>query len=172
MQNTFSQSGNDFKWFSKKSFFRIGMWNSRPPPPFMEKKLLNFHFDYLIIRLRDPRKRKIWASLNFSACIFLSPFFANFCYVRWLILFARCRTQQSPPVVNVMDPRKWKIWTSLSFTACILFVTLFRFFFCKNCSRSRRKGSKNTFLKINYSCQFNLDFYHPWEFYCSFNLKK
>ena len=33
MQNTFSQSGNDSKWFSKKSFFRIGMWNSRPAPP-------------------------------------------------------------------------------------------------------------------------------------------
>ena len=46
MQNTFSQSGNDSKWFSKKSFFRIGMWNSRPPP-FMEKTILNFHFDYL-----------------------------------------------------------------------------------------------------------------------------
>ena len=23
------------------------MWNSRPPPPFMEKTILNFHFDYL-----------------------------------------------------------------------------------------------------------------------------
>ena len=31
----------------KKSFFRIGMWNSRLPPPFMEKTILNFHFDYL-----------------------------------------------------------------------------------------------------------------------------
>ena len=47
MQNTFSQSGNDSKWFSKKSFFRIAMWNSRSPPPFMEKTILNFHFDYL-----------------------------------------------------------------------------------------------------------------------------
>ena len=48
MQNTFSQSGNDSKWFLKKSFFRIGMWNSRPlPPPFTEKNILNFHFDYL-----------------------------------------------------------------------------------------------------------------------------
>ena len=27
------------------------MWNSRPPP-FMEKNILNFHFDYLIIRLK------------------------------------------------------------------------------------------------------------------------
>ena len=26
---------------------RIGMWNSRPPLPFMEKNILNFHFDYL-----------------------------------------------------------------------------------------------------------------------------
>ena len=27
MQNTFSQSGNDSKWFLKKSFFKIGMWH-------------------------------------------------------------------------------------------------------------------------------------------------
>ena len=53
MQNTFSQSGNYFKWFSKKSFFRIGMWNLRLPTPFIEKTILNFHFDYLIIRLRQ-----------------------------------------------------------------------------------------------------------------------
>ena len=49
MQNTFSQSGNDSKWFLKKSFFKIGMWHSRPPrdrPPFMANVILNFHFDY------------------------------------------------------------------------------------------------------------------------------
>ena len=46
MQNTFSQSGNDSKWFLKKSFFKIGMWHSRPPP-FMANAILNFHFDYL-----------------------------------------------------------------------------------------------------------------------------
>ena len=50
MQNTFSQSGNGFKLFSKKSFLGIGMWNSRPPP-FMEKTILNFHFDFLNIPL-------------------------------------------------------------------------------------------------------------------------
>ena len=46
MQNTFSQSGNDFKWFSKKSFFRIGIWHSRPPrdPPFHGKCHLKFPF--------------------------------------------------------------------------------------------------------------------------------
>ena len=32
MQYTFLQSGNDSKRFSKRSFFRIGMWNSSPPP--------------------------------------------------------------------------------------------------------------------------------------------
>ena len=50
MQNTFSQSGNDSKWFLKKSFFKIGMWHSRPPrapPPFMANAILNFHFDFL-----------------------------------------------------------------------------------------------------------------------------
>ena len=49
MQNTFSQSGNDSKWFLKKSFFKIGKWHSRPPrdpPPFMANAILNFHFDY------------------------------------------------------------------------------------------------------------------------------
>ena len=36
--------------FQKKTFFRIGMWHSRPPrdpPPFMAKTILNFHLDYL-----------------------------------------------------------------------------------------------------------------------------
>ena len=51
MQNTFSQSGNASKWFLKKSFFRIGIWDSRPlrdpPPPIHGKTILNFHFDYL-----------------------------------------------------------------------------------------------------------------------------
>ena len=50
MQNTFLQSGNDAKWFSKKSFFRIGMWHSRlprDPPTLHGKTILNFHFDYL-----------------------------------------------------------------------------------------------------------------------------
>ena len=47
---TFSQAGNDSKWFLKKSFFKIGMWHSRPPrdpPPLMANAILNFHFDFL-----------------------------------------------------------------------------------------------------------------------------
>ena len=61
MQNTFSQSGNDSKWFLKKSFFKIGMWHSRPPrdppPPFMANAILNFHFDYWHTSLiRDPER--------------------------------------------------------------------------------------------------------------------
>ena len=42
MQNTFSQSGNDSKWFLKKSFFRISMCN-----PLHGKIHLKFPFDYL-----------------------------------------------------------------------------------------------------------------------------
>ena len=82
---------------------------------------------------RDPRKRKIWVCLNFSACIFLSPFFANFYYFRWLILFARCRTEQSRLLGNVRllgtqeKGRFELLWTYLSF-ACIFFVTNFCFF--------------------------------------------
>ena len=40
--------------FKKKLFFIIGMWNSRPPP-FMEKTILNFHFDYLHTSLIKER---------------------------------------------------------------------------------------------------------------------
>ena len=52
MQNTFEQSGIDSKMFLKKSFFRIGTYRYihvelETPPPFMEKPILNFHFDYL-----------------------------------------------------------------------------------------------------------------------------
>ena len=56
MQNTFSQSGNDSKWFSKKSFFRIGMWNPRPPP--LHGKIhLKFPF-WLFAPLLNPHQRK------------------------------------------------------------------------------------------------------------------
>ena len=73
MQNTFSQSGNDSKWFLKKSFFKIGMWHSRPPrdpPPFMANAILNFHFDFLTPSLsgslhnKIPTKIQPWQKLN------------------------------------------------------------------------------------------------------------
>ena len=74
MQNTFSQSGNDSKWFSKKSFFRIGMWNSRPPPSW-KKTILNFHFDYLhpslIITLFSENSTTF--STGFNHCNFSFP---------------------------------------------------------------------------------------------------
>ena len=66
MQNTFSQSGNDSKWFLKKSFFKIGKWQTRPsrdPPPFMANAILNFHFDYLTTSLSCQHKTfllQIW----------------------------------------------------------------------------------------------------------------
>ena len=49
MQNTFSQSGNDSKWFLKKSFFKIAGKRDplETPPSFMANAILNFHFDYL-----------------------------------------------------------------------------------------------------------------------------
>ena len=46
MQNTFSQSGNDSKWFLKK-YFSEYVNGTQDPPPFMEKSILNFHFDCL-----------------------------------------------------------------------------------------------------------------------------
>ena len=66
MQNTFSQSGNDSKWFLKKSFFKIGKWQTRPPrdpPPFMANAILNFHFDFL-----NPSLSDILLCLNSSEC--------------------------------------------------------------------------------------------------------
>ena len=47
MQNTFSQSGNDSKWFLKKTIFQNRYVELETPPPFMEKTILNFHFDDL-----------------------------------------------------------------------------------------------------------------------------
>merc|ERR1712209_68790 len=81
VQNTFSQSGNDSKWFLKKSFFKIGMWHLRPPrdpPPFMANAILNFHFDY-------------WhTSLNFIQCYFpnhsvSSQKVVHYCFDLWTI---------------------------------------------------------------------------------------
>ena len=51
MQNTFSQSGNDSKWFLRKIIFQnryVALKTpSRPLPSFMANTILNFHFDYL-----------------------------------------------------------------------------------------------------------------------------
>ena len=49
MQNTFSQSGNDSKWFLTKIIFQnryVALETPRDPPPFMANAILNFHFDF------------------------------------------------------------------------------------------------------------------------------
>ena len=49
MQNTFSQSGNDSKWFLTKIIFQnryVALETPSRPPPFMANAILNFHFDY------------------------------------------------------------------------------------------------------------------------------
>ena len=78
MQNTFSQSGNDSKWFLKKSFFKIGKWHPRPPrdpPPFMANAILNFHFDYLTTSLRDIAY--MYIRMKFNANSFLTGSLKN-----------------------------------------------------------------------------------------------
>ena len=57
MQNTFAQSGNDSKCFFKKNHLSEFVCGTQDPPPFMEKSILNFHFDYLIISLK---LRHVW----------------------------------------------------------------------------------------------------------------
>ena len=50
MQNTFSQSGNDSKWFLTKIIFQnryVAFETPSRPPPFMANAILNFHFDFL-----------------------------------------------------------------------------------------------------------------------------
>ena len=45
----FDSQGMILNGFKQKSFFKIGMWHSRPPrdpPPFMANAILNFHFDF------------------------------------------------------------------------------------------------------------------------------
>ena len=73
MQNTFSQSGNDSKWFSKISFFRIDMWNLRPPT-FMEKNILNFHFDYLNTSLMPTPHDGMFGEESYPQLIFFFMF--------------------------------------------------------------------------------------------------
>ena len=57
MQNTFSQSGNDSKWFLTKIIFQnryVALETGLDPPPFMANAILNFHFDYLNPSLIKP----------------------------------------------------------------------------------------------------------------------
>ena len=70
MQNTFSQSGNDSKWFLKKIIFQnryVALETpSRPPPsPFMANAILNFHFDYWHPSLRLSQPQKNWQSRKY-----------------------------------------------------------------------------------------------------------
>ena len=71
----------------KKTFFRIGTWNSRPPP-FMEKNIWNFHFEYLNPSLRyiswwkcatKLERIKIWKSKPFLANFKLGCFSSRCC---------------------------------------------------------------------------------------------
>ena len=55
MQNTFSHSGNDSKWFLTKIIFQnryVALETGLDPPPFMANAILNFHFDFLNPSLR------------------------------------------------------------------------------------------------------------------------
>ena len=77
MQNTFSQSGNDSKWFLKKSFFRISMWNSRPPP-LHGKNHLKFPFwlfaTFLYTRSRNNTNNVlVWFSVMRFPKVLLPP---------------------------------------------------------------------------------------------------
>ena len=58
MQNTFSESGNDSKWFLKNHFSDYVCW-TRDPSPFIEKVIFNFHFDYLTISNARPHEISI-----------------------------------------------------------------------------------------------------------------
>ena len=59
MQNTFSQSGNDSKWFLTKIICQNGYvaleTPFETPPPFMANAILNFHFDFLNTSLMTRR---------------------------------------------------------------------------------------------------------------------
>ena len=49
MQNTFSQSGNDSKWFLTNIIFQnryVALETGLDPAPFMANAILNFHFDF------------------------------------------------------------------------------------------------------------------------------
>ena len=68
----FSQSGNNSKWFFKKSFFRIGMWNSRPPPPSWKKKRTGQKRTITNIVQNDSGSRQIKVKTFVSVDIYVS----------------------------------------------------------------------------------------------------
>ena len=85
MQNTFSQSGNDSKWFLKKSFFKIGMWHSRPPRdplPLHGKCHLKFPF-WLLAHLPYCSCKILERSSKWASSSWLQPSFASFYKCNW-----------------------------------------------------------------------------------------
>ena len=87
MQNTFSQSGNDSKWFLIKIIFQnryVALETpSRPPrdpPPFMANAILNFPFDFPHTSLIHLTQCNGLRNVDF---LFL------FFYVCWIVVLAK-----------------------------------------------------------------------------------
>ena len=77
MQNTFSQSGNDSKWFLTKIIFQNRYVALETPPPFMANAILNFHFDFLNPSLISKQRFTILLFLKAQAGPDLSSFCAG-----------------------------------------------------------------------------------------------
>ena len=91
MQNTFSQSGNDSKWFLTKIIFQnryVALETpSRPRPPFIANAILNFHFDYwhpsLIINIVFSRYERSGNLVVRCLKDMINAFFSRFFVKLW-----------------------------------------------------------------------------------------
>ena len=84
--------------FQEKSFFRIGMWHSRPPrdpPPFMANAILNFHFDYLTASLTLLHESYGVFSKYLNLQNALRIITALLLCHSWVIRFRECELQSS-----------------------------------------------------------------------------
>ena len=131
MQNTFSQSGNDSKWFLKKSFFKIGKWQTRPPRdphPFMANAILNFHFDYLTTSLikslsilrTNTRPKNSLTQILFSVFEIISALLVVLTMIKLAIgMFALCQLFVMTMIERLLLPFI-KVSTALFVMCCLL----------------------------------------------------
>ena len=102
MQNTFLQSGNDSKWFSKKSFFKNRYVELETPPPFMAKTIF-FHFDYLTPSLSQyPYHKYFNSNLEFSANMYSIQYLMKM--FQTSIQFKKCGDSIQVNCQGIIDP--------------------------------------------------------------------
>ena len=98
----------------KKSFFRIGVWHSRPPrdpPPFMANTVLNFHFDYWNTSLKRKTDNPFIFWSHIALIVFVVQIQMNVFYSQPRSKFAISAFSRKKRIWSNFSPDKEDLWS-------------------------------------------------------------